>query len=213
MAASVDSRLGPRKTVTESPWLVFEGAAMSTVGFRPAQWGRLVAIAVLRAFAITTVLVAAYYLLPLDLLAESPLALVLVLELIALIAFATYQVRATARATYPGIRGSEGLAATTPLFLLMFATAYFVMATADPGNFNVHDLTRTDSLYFTVSVFSTVGFGDISATSQGAKLLVTTQMILNLLFLGLGIRVFLGAVKFARDRTTPVNGTAPPEGP
>jgi hypothetical protein len=164
----------------------------------PDQSGRLIAVGLARAFALTAVLVAAYYLLPLHLLAESPLAVVLLLELVALIAFAVLQIRATTRATHPGIRGSEGLAATTPLFLLMFATAYFVMAAADPANFNVHDLTRTDSLYYTVSVFTTVGFGDISAASQGARLLVTTQMILGLLFLGLGIRAFMGAVKLGR---------------
>jgi hypothetical protein len=37
------------------------------------------------------------------------------------------------------------------------------MAQADTDNFNVHALTRTDSLYFTITVFATVGFGDITA--------------------------------------------------
>ena len=69
------------------------------------------------------------------------------------------------------------------------------MAWADPSNFNVYPLTRTDSLYFTVTVFATVGFGDITATSQTGRLLVTAQMILDLIVLGLGIRVFLGAVQ------------------
>jgi hypothetical protein len=58
--------------------------------------------------------------------------------------------------------------------------------------------TRTDALYFTVTVFSTVGFGDISATSQAARLIVTIQMILDLIVLGLGVRVFLAAVEFGR---------------
>jgi hypothetical protein len=38
-------------------------------------------------------------------------------------------------------------------------------------------LTHTDGLYFTVTVFSTVGFGDITAKSQAARLVVTGQMI------------------------------------
>ena len=66
----------------------------------------------------------------------------------------------------------------------------------------MHSLTRTDSLYFTVTVFATVGFGDIIATSQTARLLVTVQMILDLVVLGLGIRVFLGAVQRGRQQDT-----------
>jgi voltage-gated potassium channel Kch len=84
------------------------------------------------------------------------------------------------------------------LFLLLFASAYFVMARASPASFS-HHLTRTDGLYFTVTTFSTVGYGDITATSQAARLVVTAQMILDLLALGLGIRVFIGAVQLARQ--------------
>lgn len=75
------------------------------------------------------------------------------------------------------------------------------MAEADGSNFNVHTLTRTDSLYFTVTAFATVGFGDINATSQAARVLVTVQMILEMIVLGLGIRVFTSAVQFGRQRT------------
>ena len=71
---------------------------------------------------------------------------------------------------------------------------YFLMAQADADNFNAETLTRTDSLYFTVTVFATVGFGDITATSEAARVLVTVQMILDLIVLGLGVRAFVGAV-------------------
>jgi len=64
------------------------------------------------------------------------------------------------------------LATTAPLFLLLFATSYFLMTQADADSFSAHPLTRTDTLYFTVTVFATVGFGDISPASQAARLLV-----------------------------------------
>ena len=73
-----------------------------------------------------------------------------------------------------------------------------------PASFS-QPLTRSDSLYFTVTVFSTVGFGDILATSQTAKLAVTVQMVLNLLFLGLGVRVIVGAVELSRQRRPPAS--------
>jgi hypothetical protein len=52
-------------------------------------------------------------------------------------------------------------------------------------------------MYFTVTVFTTVGFGDITATSQLARALVTVQMLLDLIVIGLVIRVFFGAVQHA----------------
>jgi len=59
-----------------------------------------------------------------------------------------------------------------------------------------------------------VGFGDITATSQAARLVVTVQMILDLLVLGLGIRVFIGAVQLAREEhPDPAGPAAPPEQP
>ena len=65
----------------------------------------------------------------------------------------------------------------------------------DPGAFSQEDLTRTDALYLSVTIFSTVGFGDISATSQSARLVVTSQMILDLLVLGIGINAFVHAAQ------------------
>jgi voltage-gated potassium channel len=129
--------------------------------------------------------------------------------LLVLLAVATWQLRLILRAKYPGVRAAQALAITVPLFLLLFASAYYVMARASPGSFSSH-LTRTDALYFTVTTFSTVGYGDITATSQTARLLVTAQMILDLLALGLGIRVFIGAVQIARRAQPDPTGPEPP---
>ena len=41
-------------------------------------------------------------------------------------------------------------------------------------------LTRTDALYFTVTVFSTVGFGDITAKSEAARIVLIVQMLADL---------------------------------
>jgi hypothetical protein len=167
-----------------------------------AERRRRIAFGLLRAFAVTAVLVAAYYLLPLNRLTDVPLGVSLAVGLLALTAVAAYQVRAIIRAPHPGIRAIGALAGIVPLFLLLFAATYFLMAQADASNFNAHALTRTDALYFTVTVFATVGFGDITATSQAARLIVTAQMILDLIALGLGIRVFLGAVQLGHQRHT-----------
>jgi hypothetical protein len=84
------------------------------------------------------------------------------------------------------------------------------MAANHPANFSTHPLTRTDTLYFTVTVFITVGFGDITAASQSARLVVTAQMLLDLVALGLLVRAFVGAVQIARRQTSPADGQGIP---
>ena len=73
------------------------------------------------------------------------------------------------------------------------------MTTMSASNFT-QPLTRTDALYFTVTVFTTVGFGDITAKTEAARLVVTCQMITDLIVLGLGIRVIVGAVRRGLQR-------------
>ncbi len=117
------------------------------------------------------------------------------------------------RSRYPGVRASEALATTVALFLLLFASTYFAMGRASEASFGQH-LNRSDSLYFTVTTFSTVGFGDITAVSQTARLVVTVQMILDLVALGLGIKLFTGAVRIARqDRAAPADPAPDPPPP
>ncbi len=174
-----------------------------------AERRRLVTIGMLRASATAILLVTAYYLLPLDRLSGAALAVSLVVGLLILTAIAAYQVRAIIRHRHSAVRAIEALAITVPLFLLLFAATYFLMAQADAGNFNVHSLTRTDSLYFTITVFATVGFGDISATSQAGRIAVMIQMILDLLVLGLLVKVFLNAVQLGREQQAPQPDTEP----
>jgi len=167
-----------------------------------AERRRLVAIGLLRALANTVLVVAAYYLLPLDNLAGVSLGVALVVGLLALTAVVAYQVRAIIRHPHSAVRAIEALAITVPVFLLLFAATYFMMEQTNADNFNVDSLTRTDSLYFTVTVFATVGFGDIAATSQVARMVVIAQMILDLLVLGLVVKVFVGAVEIGRGART-----------
>ena len=179
-----------------------------------ARRRRQAGLGALRSLVAAIALVALYFLLPLDHLASVPLAVILVVGLLVLLAVTGWQLRLVGRARYPAIRAGEALATTVPLFLLLFASVYFAMGRASPANFSTHSLTRTDSLYFTVTTFSTVGYGDITAASQAARLLVTAQMILDLLVLGLGIRMFIGAVQRARqEHPDPAGPAAAPEQP
>src|SRR6185312_9393135 len=129
----------------------------------------------LRAMGSTVVLVV-IYLLPLDHSAHWAAVAMLVIGLAGLCALLTYQVRSIIASPFPGLRALEALATSVPFFLLLFASTYVVMAAATAGSFS-QPMTRTNALYFTVTVFATVGFGDITATTQAARLVVTVQMI------------------------------------
>ena len=163
--------------------------------------------AVLRPLATTVLLVGLYYLLPLDRV-HVRLAVILVAGILIVLAVSAWQLHAITRSRYPAVRAIDALATTAPLFLLLFAATYYLMARTSPGSFNPDHLTRTDTLYFTVTTFSTVGFGDITAASQAARLVVTVQMLLDLLVLGLGIRAFVTAVRVGRSRP-PTDPDAP----
>jgi hypothetical protein len=153
----------------------------------------------LRALGVSAALVAVYYLLPLDRASTPVAASVLVIGLVGFIALVVFQVRSIIRSKFPGLRAVEALATSIPLFLLLFSGTYVVLATASANDFG-EKLTHTDALYFTVTVLTTVGFGDIAAKSQGARLLVTGQMAADLVILGIGAKVVLGAVTRGRQR-------------
>jgi hypothetical protein len=147
----------------------------------------------------TVALVALYYLLPLDRTSISVAIAMLSVGLLGLVVLVAFQVRSIIRATYPALRAVGALATSVPLFLLLFAGTYFVMGGISEGNFN-QPLTRTDALYFTVTVFATVGFGDIVATTQGARLVVMGQMVAGIVIIGLGARIIVDAVKRGQRR-------------
>jgi voltage-gated potassium channel len=172
------------------------------------RWVRRVVLTVLRALASTTALLGIYYLLPLDRTSIWGAVAMLAAGLLALIGLIVFQVRSVIKATYPAQRAVEALATSAPLFLLLFAGTYFVMGAE---NFS-EPMSRTDALYFTVTVFATVGFGDIVATSEAARALVTGQMVAGIVVIGIGARIIVDAVKYGRDQQPLQGSDARPKG-
>jgi voltage-gated potassium channel len=177
-----------------------ESAAMEPLTARRRRW--LIARGLLRALATTVVMVALYYVLPLDRRSDTFVFVVLAVGVGLLAVMIAWQVRAIEGSDYPGIRAVQALASTTPLFLLLFASTYLLLSRNDPATFT-EPLGRSDALYLTVTIFATVGFGDISAKTETARLVVTSQMLLDLVVLGLGIQVILGAVKRGKASAEP----------
>lgn len=160
---------------------------------------RYVVAAIARLVASTAGLVALYFVLPLNRASGGATLVLLAAGLAGFAVIVTVQVRAILHASYPGLRAVAGFGAAIPLFVLVFASTYLSMAAADLAAFS-EPLSHTDALYFTVTVFSTVGFGDITPRSEGARLVTTVQMIGGLVVLGLLARVVVGAVQTTRQR-------------
>lgn len=160
---------------------------------------RLIVRALAKAMGSAGLLLVLYYLLPLDRSAGTAIVAWLAAGLIAFMAVAALQIRAILHAPYPALRAITGFGVAIPLFLLVFASTYLSVAAGDPRAFS-EALSHTDALYFTVTVFSTVGFGDITPSSQSARIATVIQMIGGLLVLGLLARVVVSAVQASRER-------------
>ncbi|HEY7595255.1 MAG TPA: potassium channel family protein [Actinophytocola sp.] len=159
----------------------------------------VVALAVIRPTLTVIGLVALYYLLPVDRSLTGWTLLGLVGGLVFVVVVIVWEIRMILRSDRPTLQGIQALAISVPLFLLIFANVYYLVALNNPVSFT-ESLTRTDALYFTVTVFATVGFGDITPVTEGARILVTAQMVGNLLLIGVALRVVLTAVQHSRRR-------------
>ncbi|MEU8495998.1 potassium channel family protein [Streptomyces lavendulae] len=162
----------------------------------------------LRVVVSVATLVALYYVGPLDNSSQSTAIAILLSGLVGFVVLVALQVRSILRSRYPVLRAAEALAVSIPFFLLLFAAAYVAMAAHSPGSFGMH-LSHTSGLYFSVTVFTTVGFGDITAKSGVAQLLVTAQMLLDLAVFGLVIKTILDAARRGRERVNTTPGGPP----
>ncbi|CAL9279674.1 hypothetical protein SUDANB180_07422 [Streptomyces sp. enrichment culture] len=147
-------------------------------------------------------LLGAYALLPLSAGTSLPELLRLVTAVVLVAAVAARQVRAVPRAGRPVLRAVRALCVSVLFLLVVFAALYVRLSAGDPRAFT-QPLTRIDALYFTVSVFATVGFGDLAAVTQPARLMVTVQMLLDLVVLGVVLRVLSGAARMSLVRGRP----------
>ncbi|WP_371656093.1 MULTISPECIES: potassium channel family protein [unclassified Streptomyces] len=165
----------------------------------PGDRRRALAGHLLRSVASVTVQTALYCSAPLDRGVGVGTAVLLVLGLVVFGCLTAWQIAAITHAEYPRLRAIEALATAVPLFLMLFSVAYFLLAENRPSSFS-EPLSRTDALYFTVTVFATVGFGDIAPTTGTSRALTTVQMLADLIVVGVIAKVLFGAVRVGLRR-------------
>ena len=168
----------------------------------PALPGRRpLIVGVVRTLVTTAGLLAVYFAVPLDRGFTARTVIVLAGGVLVVGLLVAWQVWAILRAPHPALRAVEGIALSIPLFLLLFATTYVQLSGTDPGAFS-EPVSRIDGIYFVVTVFATVGFGDIAPVSEVARVLTTVQMVGDLVLIGLVLKVFLAAVDRRRQAAT-----------
>ena len=167
---------------------------------------RRLLVAVLRASLTSAVLVVLYYRLPFTGAVDASTFGLLAAGLALFAAVIAWQIRSILHADYPALRAIEALGAAIPLFLLVFAATYVKLADTTDGAFT-EPLSRTDALYFTITVFATVGFGDITPVTDAARIATMAQMVGDLLVVGVVLRVMLVAVKQGQERRVGAAGS------
>ncbi len=152
-----------------------------------------------RALATAVLLLAAYYLIPEPHRHHQSPALRLVVALAVFAVVVANEVRLITAHERPLLRAGVAMATVIPLFLVLFAWIYLTMSQSYPGYFSgtPHPLDRSSALYFAITVFSTVGFGDIVPRTDPARLVVAVQMLADLAVVAVVIRLIFGAVNRA----------------
>jgi hypothetical protein len=108
--------------------------------------------------------------------------------------FFARQIKDVSKSHFPFLRAIEGLVLCGMLYLAAFSGIYVMISGADPQAFN-QPLDHFTALYYAMVVFSTVGFGEIAPLDTTARSISMLQMVLNLVFLGIALKVLFGAAQ------------------
>ncbi len=101
----------------------------------------------------------------------------------------------------------EGILLLLSVVAMFFAMYYYRLAVGYTDQFDGL-VTRTDALYYTIVTLGTVGYGDIHATGQAARIATMIQIVFDLVVIGTLLAVLSGnvtrrleAAARANDRT------------
>jgi voltage-gated potassium channel len=103
------------------------------------------------------------------------------------------------RAERPGAAAIEALLNVAGLYLTLFAFIYVSLSASSADSFS-QPLDKVAGVYFSVTILATVGFGDIAPKTDAAQVLVTLQMILNIILMGTAVKMLTLSAKHARSK-------------
>jgi voltage-gated potassium channel Kch len=169
----------------------------------PRERRRLIARSVIRVLATALGMFLLYAFVPVPGSSGAAAAILgMIGGLLVFVGLVGWQVHSIVRAEHPILRAIEVVSLALPLLVVVFAFTYLALSRADPASFSEH-LDRIDAMYFTVSTVTTVGLGDITPTSSGARILVTFQMLFDLVLIAGLVRLIILATRTGLRRQSP----------
>jgi hypothetical protein len=160
---------------------------------------RLILRCAIRIGLVQVLLFVAYAIAPLNYRMDGDHAIRVLTTICMIAVVIALQFRAIQVARFPALRAIEGFALIVPSLLLGFAATYVRLSAANPDAFN-QPLDRVGAAYFSLTIMSTVGFGDIAATTNGARITVMLQMTADVIVLGVVARLMVNGVKMHTGR-------------
>ena len=113
------------------------------------------------------------------------------------------QLRKIRNSRFPGLSAVEALILIAVAFLAIFAAIYVMMSGKNPESFT-EPLDHFSAFYFALTVLATVGFGDITPATSGARLACMIQMGIDIGFIAVMLKVVTSAAqKSIADRKAP----------
>jgi hypothetical protein len=144
----------------------------------------MLVVALLKVLAVVAGVLVGYFLIPIEgASAASWAAVAACAAIVTIMVVFARQISRVSRSRRPVLAAVEALVLVFGLFLCFFSLLYVSLSTSDPGAFT-QDVDKVAGIYFTTTVLTTVGFGDISAVSDTARVMVTLQMVLGMVLIG-----------------------------
>jgi voltage-gated potassium channel len=154
----------------------------------PRERRRAVASSLARCVVSFVAILTLYFVLPLS---DSDInigaVVILVLGAALFVSVLWWQFRRIGRSELPQLQAFETIIVSVPLFIVVYSSTYLVMSHLNPASFT-EKLDHVGSLYFTVVTLGTVGFGDIAPSTHAARLVVASQVLLDLALIALLVR-------------------------
>jgi hypothetical protein len=176
------------------------------------QRRKKIALSILRLSVFAALIVVLYFIFPLTRTAPERSVVVFVGALVLVGILWVAQILSTLQAPYPNLRALESLGTSIPLFLVLFAATHYLIEYRHTGSYS-QPMTRLDSLYLSTTMFTTVGFGDITPVSELARLVTLIQMVGNLILIGVVARILFRAGELRRHVTERAAGNHQPSPP
>lgn len=172
---------------------------------RPAR--RRVTIELLLRITLSwVVLFGLYFAAPFDGTTTAGEVIRLILCGVVFVAFAWWQFRSILRARVPQARAIAAVGALAALLIVLFSAIYLSLAAHNAATFN-EPLDHVKAMYFTITTLTSVGYGDITPRTDPVRVLVSVQMIFDLILLGGMVRLLSLAARHSLSRADPSSST------